>query len=136
MFISRVIVVGLIALLAMLPGCGSDESPATEAVASVERGQKLYMQCRACHSLNEGGPNKVGPNLFGVFGRKAGLTPGFAYSDALANSDVIWTQEAMAEWLTRPSQFLPGNRMIFVGIKDAQDRTSLIAYLQRETGAK
>jgi len=136
MLFSRSIIVGLVAIFGVLAGCGSDQPPATDAVVSVERGQTLFMQCRACHSLNEGGPNKVGPNLFGVFGRKVGLTPGFAYSDAMANSDVIWTEEAMDAWLARPSQFLPGNRMIFFGIKDAQDRASLIAYLQQETGAK
>ena len=136
MSISRLCAVSLMVIFGALSGCESDQSPATDAVASVERGQKLFMQCRACHSLNEGGSNKVGPNLFGIFGRKVGLTPGCAYSDALANSDVIWTEEAMAEWLARPSQFLPGNRMIFFGIKDSQDRASLIAYLQQETGAQ
>ncbi len=136
MSISRLCVVSLLVLFGILSGCESDQPPATDAVAAVDRGQTLFTQCRACHSLNEGGANKVGPNLFGVFGRKAGMTPGFAYSDAMANSDVIWTEEAMGEWLARPSQFLPGNRMIFFGIKDAQDRASLIAYLQQETGAK
>jgi cytochrome c len=136
MLISRTIIIGLVAMFSILTGCGSDQPPANDAVATVERGQKLFIQCRACHSLNEGGANKVGPNLFGIFGRKVGLTPGFAYSDALANSDVVWTEEAMGEWLARPSQFLPGNRMIFVGIKDSLDRASLIAYLQQETGAQ
>ncbi len=105
------------------------------AGADLKRGQTMYFQCRACHSLEEGGANKVGPNLHGVFGRKAGLTPGFAYSEALTESDVVWTIEAMDEWLARPSQFLPGNRMVFIGVKDAQDRASLIAYMQQETGA-
>jgi len=136
MSISRLCAVSLVVIFGALSGCESDQPPATDAVVSVERGQTLFMQCRACHSLNEGGANKVGPNLFGIFGRKVGLTPGFAYSDALANSDVVWTEEAMGEWLARPSQFLPGNRMIFFGIKDSQDRASLIAYLQQETGAQ
>lgn len=105
------------------------------AAADLKRGQTMYFQCRACHSLEQGGPNKVGPNLHGVFGRKAGLVPGFAYSDVMAASEVVWTDEAMDAWLARPSQFMPGNRMVFIGVKDAQDRASLIAYMKQETGA-
>ena len=141
MTISKLCIVSFIAMSVILSGCGSDQPAATEpaatsATAVDDRGQRLYTQCRACHSLNEAGANKVGPNLFGIFGRKAGLAPGFAYSDAMTNSDVIWTQEAMDEWLNRPSQFMPGNRMVFFGIKDAEDRASLITYLQQETGAQ
>jgi cytochrome c len=96
----------------------------------------MYFQCRACHSLYDGEPNKIGPNLYGIFDRKAGLAPGFAYSDALANTDVVWTAESMDAWLAKPSEFLPGNRMVFVGVRDAVDRASLIAFLQQETGAQ
>ena len=117
------------------PASGEADINTRLAAADLKRGQTMYFQCRACHSLEEGGPNKVGPNLYGVFGRKAGLTPGFSYSEALTESDVVWTVEAMDEWLARPSQFLPGNRMVFIGVKDADDRASLIAYMQQETGA-
>jgi len=138
----------------VLVGCGSEqagEQPAASAPsaestdnvgndietllanADVERGQMLYLQCRACHSLEEGGANKVGPNLHGMFGRKAGLAPGFAYSDPLANSGIEWSPANLDQWLARPSEFLPGNRMVFVGIKKPQDRANLIAFLQRET---
>ncbi len=105
------------------------------AEADVKRGQTMYFQCRACHSTNEGSAHKVGPNLNGMFDRKAGIAEGFAYSDALKNSEIIWTPETMNGWLARPSQYLPGNRMVFVGVKDPQDRANLIAYLQQETGA-
>lgn len=106
------------------------------ATADPARGQVQFLQCRACHSLEAGGANKVGPNLHGMFGRKAGLAPGFAYSDVLAQSDVVWTVETLNEWLARPGDFLPGNRMVFVGIRKAADRADLIAYLQQETGAE
>ena len=136
MLISRFCAVSLLAMASVLSGCGGEQPGATGASAAVQRGQTLYFQCRACHSLNEGGPNKVGPNLFGIFGSKAGVVPGFAYSDALADSDVVWTLETLDGWLARPSEFLPGNQMIFVGIKNAQDRANLLTYLQQETGAQ
>ncbi len=105
------------------------------AAADPEKGKVLFLQCRACHSLESGGANKVGPNLHGVFGRKAGLAPGFAYSDAVSQANIVWSAETLNDWLARPSDFLPGNRMVFVGIRKPEDRANLIAYLKRETGA-
>lgn len=105
------------------------------ANADVKRGETLYFQCRACHTLEEGGANKVGPNLYGMFGRKAGLAPGFSYSDAVKNSDIVWSAETVSAWLEQPADFLPGNIMVFVGVKKPQDRANLIAYLQANTGA-
>ncbi len=136
----------------LLSACADDGSPvaaapstavvspaefqALLAAADPDKGQVLFLQCRACHSLEAGGANKVGPNLHGVFGRKAGLAPGYAYSDAITQSSIVWSAATLDDWLARPSDFLPGNRMVFVGIRSPGDRASLIAYLQRETGAK
>ena len=106
------------------------------AAADPEKGKVLFLQCRACHSLEAGGANKVGPNLHGFFGRKAGLAPGFTYSDVVTQSGIVWSEEALDHWLARPSEFLPGNRMVFVGIRKPEDRANLIEYLKRETGAK
>jgi cytochrome c len=131
----------------LLVACGSGESgsgdgatpgvdvPFDELLASADlaRGKTLYLQCRACHSLEAGGPNKVGPNLHGMFGRKAGLAPGFPYSIALAQSEIVWTPATMDPWIERPGKYLPGNRMIFGGIKKRQDRANLIAFLMQET---
>ena len=105
------------------------------AAADPEKGKVLFLQCRACHSLEAGGANKVGPNLHGVFGRKAGLAPGFAYSDVFTQANIVWSPETLDAWLARPSDFLPGNRMVFVGIRKPEDRANLIAFLKRETGA-
>ena len=105
------------------------------AVADPAKGKVLFLQCRACHSLEAGGANKVGPNLHGVFGRKAGLAPGFSYSEVFTQASIVWSAETLEPWLARPSDFLPGNRMVFVGIRKAEDRANLIAFLKRETGA-
>ena len=141
------------ALSLALAGCGSGGNPGQGSAGSasapeepvdinvlladadVQRGQMLYLQCRACHSLEKGGMNKVGPNLHGMFGSAAGFAAGFTYSDALTNAGIVWTPATLNEWLARPSQFLPGNRMVFVGIRKPQDRANVIAYLQQQTGA-
>jgi cytochrome c len=94
----------------------------------------LFLQCRACHSLGEGEPHKVGPNLYGMFGQTAGQAPGFAYSEVMIESGVVWSPETLDAWLARPSEFMPGNRMVFVGIRKPLDRANLIAYLQQQTG--
>ena len=146
---SRIILIGIGILGLALGGCGPGGSAdqaagaAEETVdikalianADLKRGQTLYLQCRACHSLAAGEPNKVGPNLHGFLGRKAGLAPGFAYSDALVNADVTWSPETLSKFLARPSRFIPGNRMVFIGVGKPQDRANLIAFLQQSTGA-
>ena len=117
------------------PVAASYDFTALLAKADPDKGKVLFLQCRACHSTEQGGANKVGPNLHGVFGRQAGKAPGFAYSEVVTGSDVHWSPETLDRWLTRPSEFLPGNRMVFVGIPKPEDRANLIAYLQRETTA-
>ena len=103
------------------------------AQADTKRGQTLFLQCRACHSLGEGEPHKVGPNLYQLFGKTAGVEPGFAFSEVLVNSGIVWSPESLDPWMARPSEYLPGNKMVFIGIKNAQDRANLIAYLQEAT---
>lgn len=104
------------------------------AAADPAKGKVLFLQCRACHSLvPETDSGKIGPTLYGVIGRPAGAVPGFAYSEAVAKSGLTWTAEQIDKWLARPSDFLPGNKMVFVGIQDPQDRANIIAYIQQET---
>jgi cytochrome c oxidase assembly protein subunit 11 len=93
-------------------------------------GQQLFAErCAACHAPHT---NKTGPMLGGVFGRKAGLAPGYKYSPALANTGIVWSADRLDQWLTDPRKFIPGVRMP-VRVLDASARRDIIAYLQRES---
>lgn len=96
-------------------------------------GQKMFAKCRICHTVSAGAPSTVGPNLHGVFGRKAGSLPGFDYSPAIKTSGVTWDAATLARYLRDPSGFIPGNRMAFPGIKDDSELAELIAYLKQAT---
>lgn len=102
--------------------------------ADYNRGRRTFKLCQSCHTLNEGGQNLVGPNLYGVFGQEIGAVEGFTYSKAVQESDLVWTPEILAEWLESPRNFLPGNKMSFAGVRKPDDRTAVIAYIMAETG--
>lgn len=94
-------------------------------------GKKIFLKCRACHTVQEG-KHRQGPSLYGVVGRKAGTVEGFKrYSDAMKAHDVVWDADSLSAYLEKPKTAVPGNRMIFVGLKDAQDRADIIAYLKQ-----
>lgn len=124
---------------------GSGGAPATAPVAEEEdlatllvaanpdRGRRLYIQCRACHTLVAEGNQLLGPNLLGFLDRPAGTQPGYEYSEALLASEIAWTPETLDDWMRSPSEVIPGNKMIFAGIRRARDRADLIAYLQQST---
>ena len=121
------------ALLAGLSGLAA--SPAL-AEGDAANGQRVFAQCRACHSLTDG-QNRVGPHLAGLFGREAGAVEGYAYSAALKNSGVVWDENSLDSHLAQPKDFIPGNKMGLVfprGVSSAQDREDLIAYLREATG--
>jgi cytochrome c len=90
-------------------------------------------KCAICHSLNNGGANRVGPNLFGIFGRKAGSFAGFNYSPAMKASGIVWDDETLAKFLRDPKDSLPGNRMSFPGIKDDGVLQDLLQQLKQAT---
>ena len=123
--------------LSALTGCGAKEQSAVTdpAAGAVDaRGELLSYACQACHSLEAGEAHRVGPNLYGVFGRRAGTAPGFDYSPALRDLDLVWSADALERWLADPLGFAPGTTMAFTGYQDAGDRQALITYLERVTG--
>lgn len=97
--------------------------------ADRSHGERQAQICRACHSFEQGGPNMIGPALYGFFGTQAGTRTGFEYSAELREAGFVWTPEAMNAWLAQPGRFLPGNRMTFAGVLRQGDREDLIAYL-------
>jgi cytochrome c len=92
-------------------------------------GEKDFLVCRACHQIGPTAKNAVGPVLNGVVGRKAGTYAGFTYSDANKGSGLVWTPEELDKYLTSPQTVVPHTKMIFPGLKDAQKRQDVIAYL-------
>ena len=102
--------------------------------ANYARGRRTFKLCASCHTLTEDGPNLVGPNLHGLFGREAGSVEGFRYSDAIQESGIVWSPEDLEQWLVSPRGFLPGNNMNFNGVRRPSDRTAVIAYIMVETG--
>ncbi len=105
------------------------------ASASRSRGEKQAQVCKACHSLDKGGSNMIGPALYGIFGRDVGTRGGFEYSAAMRNADFVWTPDAVNAWLAQPGRFLPGNQMMVANVSRQADRDDLIAYLLDVTTA-
>lgn len=141
--VSAVSMAGAISAMAAvsMAGQGSPTPPAGDAAAATsvapsagyQRGKLLYIQCRACHDLKPSPLEKVGPNLSGLLNRPAAQDPDFAYSAALAKSQLVWDRATLDRWLTRPGELVPGNTMAFAGIASPADRAALIAYLELET---
>lgn len=104
-------------------------------VADVAKGETVFKKCVSCHEISSGGPNKIGPNLFGVVGRAPASHPGFAYSDPMkahATAAPQWSYDALDAFLTNPGKDVPGTKMSFAGIKNQEDRANLIAYLRAQ----
>jgi cytochrome c len=99
------------------------------AGANLKRGQLFYMQCKTCHDLEAGLPHRVGPNLNGILGRKAGAAAGFKYSDVLVKSGVVWSRETLDAWIRQPAALVPGNAMAYPGITSDADRAAVIAWM-------
>lgn len=105
-------------------------APAIASAAPAEPPQ--LAQCKVCHNFAAGQPNKIGPNLHGIVGKKAASTAGFAYSAALkgkAASGLVWDAKSLDTWLAKPAAFAPGTKMAYAGLADPKARAAVIAYL-------
>ena len=109
----------------------ADDMSAMMASAEEAAGKKVAKKCAACHTLDNGGANKIGPNLWNLVNRPVASAAGFKYSGALQGmADQAWTYDALNGFLTKPKDFAPGTKMSFGGLKKPGDRANLIAYLR------
>ena len=105
------------------------------ASTNAAEGAKIFKKCAACHSITEGGANKIGPALWGVLGRPAGSVPGYKYSKAMTAHGKNWSFEEMNGFLTKPKDWIKGTKMSFAGLKKAEDRAAVILYMNENTNS-
>lgn len=111
-------------MLAFSPARAQDVLP-----PSAERGAEVWAKCKSCHTIEKGGRNIVGPNLHGLFGRKAGALANYNYSPAMKQANVVWTDDTLDKYLAATVDYLPGTKM-YGGLAIKQDRLDLIAWLK------
>ncbi|MDZ3833045.1 MAG: cytochrome c family protein [Sphingopyxis sp.] len=155
MRIAPVLLAGAIAPALFLAACGKADTPAEPAAASPDSaapvddapeaatvpaveptaamGEQVFKRCVACHTINAGGNNGIGPNLHGIVGRAVASHPGFSYSAAMKAKGGVWDEAALDAYLEAPMKALPGTRMAFAGVIDPADRKSLFLYLQQQS---
>lgn len=117
-------------------GAGAEaEKPIAFYLASADpaKGEAQFKKCASCHNAAKGGPNAIGPNLWGVVGRPVGKHPGYAYSEAVGGHGGNWTWDDLNDWLKHPKVHIAGNKMSFAGIGNPQDRANLIAWLNTQS---
>lgn len=105
-----------------------------QADGDAVKGEAVFKSCTLCHNIKAGEPNKIGPNLHGLFDREAGKAPGFAYSSGLAAANFKWDDAKLDKWLTKPQDFIAGAKMPF-NVPNADDRANVISYLHKAAEA-
>jgi cytochrome c len=119
-------------------GAAEAEKPIEFYLASADpaKGEQVFKKCAACHNADKGGPNALGPNLWGVLGEPIGKgAGGFAFSDALSSKGGAWDWTGLGEWLHNPKKFAPGTKMTFAGLSKPEDRANVIAFLNQHSDA-
>jgi cytochrome c len=128
-----------LAVLALSAGAANAQAidTAMGGPGDAAHGQVLFKQrCAICHQPDKGGKNGVGPALFGAYGHAAGVSPGFAYTDKLKASGIVWTPEKLNQWIQKPASLVPGVKMVLAPVTAAQDRADIIAFLKTEAPAR
>ena len=121
------------------PASQATAAPAAESIATLlasadpAAGEKASKRCATCHTFDNGGSNKIGPNLWGIIRKDKGAVDGFKYSDALGDAGGAWSYDDLNAFLTDPKGFVKGTRMSFAGIKNAADRAAIIAYMRQQS---
>ena len=103
------------------------------AMGDLASGEKIFKKCAACHSIVQGGKNKIGPALYNVVGRKVGGVSDYKYSKALASYDKSWTFEELNGFLLKPAKWIKGTKMAYAGLRKEKDRASIIKYLNQSS---
>ena len=103
------------------------------ALGNIEHGKKVFKKCAACHLINKGADNKIGPALYGVIGRKVASKQDYKYSKAMSGYDKNWTFEEMNGYLEKPQRYIKGTKMAFAGLRKEKDRASVILYLNQSS---
>jgi cytochrome c len=103
------------------------------SLGDVASGEKIFKKCAACHSINSGGGNKIGPALYNVVGRKVGGVADYKYSKALATYEKEWTFEELNGFLKKPASYIKGTKMSYAGLRKEKDRASIIKYLNQNS---
>jgi cytochrome c len=102
---------------------------AASAAGDPKAGADVFKRCAVCHTDDKGGGDGLGPNLFGVMGRKAASRPGFAYSPALKKSGITWDEATLTKWVAGPARVVPGTKMMFAGLSSKKQQADVVAYL-------
>ena len=115
------------------PAATHDASSEPAIAPTAAMGEQVFKRCVACHTIDKGGANGIGPNLHGVVGRAVASHPGFSYSGAMKAKGGVWDKPALDIYLEAPMKALPGTRMAFAGVIDPADREALILYLDEQS---
>lgn len=105
-------------------------SPEFISAMNAAEGEKQFKKCTSCHTIDKGGANGTGPNLYGIVGASAGQNAGFGYSSALTGAGITWNYEELNDFLTKPSKYIKGTAMNYIGLKKEEQRAAVIEYLR------